>query len=104
MARQILVPTERLSNGGTGLYAFDTLILVIELDATRVFVHCRGCVTPDILGRLAEVKLERVPGFNNLRYSYSFLYIYIERVHDYDMHIEDLKTKGRFGWQLACIG
>ncbi|KAI0940604.1 hypothetical protein AcW1_003757 [Taiwanofungus camphoratus] len=26
-----------------------------------------GCVTPDILGRLAEVKLERVPGFNNLR-------------------------------------
>ncbi|PCH43964.1 hypothetical protein WOLCODRAFT_133049 [Wolfiporia cocos MD-104 SS10] len=26
-----------------------------------------GCVTPDILGRLATAKLERVPGFNKLR-------------------------------------
>ena len=33
----------------------------------------RGCVTPDILRNLSAVQLERVPGFNALRYVSLFL-------------------------------
>lgn len=40
----------------------------LSAEANPFFVPAtRGCVTPDILGKLAVTQLERVPGFSSLR-------------------------------------
>ena len=71
MARSAPASSERQSNGGIGkycfaLYAFCFLLIGFLNPDSFLAASIRGCVTPDILTKLATIKLETVPGFKTL--------------------------------------
>lgn len=71
MGRSVPASSERQSNGGIGkywfaLYALCFLLICLLNPDSFIAASIRGCVTPDILTKLAAIKLETVPGFNTL--------------------------------------
>ena len=60
----------------------------------------RGCVTPDILRNLSAVQLERVPGFNGLRYVPLFRFVGMRcRCSPTQMPRTEQRIRARSAWR-----